>query len=64
MTFSETAAMLKDAVFAGDAATSQLEDAEIEPGEENKLPPMVNAVALANWTFQQSRQPQVVALHT
>ena len=42
----------EDAVFAGDAATSQFQDAEVAPEEQNKLPRMVNAVALANWIFE------------
>ena len=42
----------EDAVCLGDAATSQLEDAEVSAQEPNKLAPMVNAEALANWIFE------------
>ena len=38
----------EDAVCLRDAATSQLEDAEVSTQEPNKLAPMVNAEALTN----------------
>ena len=42
----------EDAVRSGDAASSQLEDAEVSTQEPNKLAPVVNAEALANMTFE------------
>ena len=43
----------EDAVRSEDAATTQLDDAEVSTLEQNKLAPMVNAEALANWIFEQ-----------
>ena len=42
----------EDGVCSGDAATSQLEDAEVSAQEPNKLAPVVNAEALVNWILE------------